>query len=194
MHCCGATLQSANSAAEPGSQTRCRDSDALWSCGKPSKPALLSFCKVLTHGGTPQSEFTCSAPNRITGDARCLLPLGSKTTRRETRLRLNRNWGDAACLGTSRGFILNEAQWLNFPSLPPWETHMSSPLDFLPHASADESRAGIVQLQHSHLQIRGWQGSSASFNYEWQPFISCLLIRWEDAICSLHVLSPLSFS
>lgn len=28
------------------------------------------------------------------------------------------------------GFILNEAQWLNFPSLGAWKTDTSSPLDF----------------------------------------------------------------
>lgn len=99
-------------------------------------------------------------------------------------------WG---CLRILRGCILNEAQWLNFPSLIHGKTDTSSPLDFLLCAvAADESRAGIMQLQHTHLQIQGWQGFSASFNNEWQPFISCLLIRWDDATCSHHILFSFS--
>lgn len=151
-----------------------------------------SFCKVLTHCVTPQSGFTCSAPNQIIGDPSCLLPLGNITMRQKQQLRRRgkkKRWS-SDCLGISWGFILNEVQWLNFPSLVAWKTDTSSPLDFLLCAVADESRAGITQLQHSHLQIQGWQGSSASFNYEWQPFISCLLIRWDDAICSHQVLFP----
>lgn len=108
--------------------------------------------------------------------------------RQKTTATFEKRRGDGVCLGIAWGFILNEAQWLNFPSFVAWKTDTSSPLDFLLGAVADESRAGITQLQHSHLQIQGWQGSSASFNYEWQPFISCLLIRWDDAICSHHSL------
>lgn len=70
----------------------------------------------------------------------------------------------------------------NLLRLPPERNDTSGPSDSLLHAAADESGADITPLQHSHLQIPGWQGSSASFNYEWQPFISCLLIRWVDAI------------
>lgn len=70
----------------------------------------------------------------------------------------------------------------NLLRLPPKRNDTSGPSDSLLHAAADESGADITPLQRSHLQIPGWQGSSASFNYEWQPFISCLLIRWVDAI------------
>lgn len=35
------------------------------------------------------------------------------------------------------------------------KTPTFQPLDFLFWAVADESRAGIMQLQHSHLQIQG---------------------------------------
>ena len=61
----------------------------------------------------------------------------------------------AECLGISGGFILNEEQWLNFPSLAHCKTDTRSPLDFLLCAAADESGAGITQLQHSRLQIQG---------------------------------------
>lgn len=151
---------------------------------------------MLTHCITPQSGFTCSAPNQIIGDSSCLLPLGNKTMRQK---KTNNSfvWEEKArwCMFEILWrFSLNEAQWINFPSLVQWKTDTSRPLDFLFCAAADESRAGITQLQHSHLQIQGWQGSSASFNYEWQPFIFCLLIRWDDAICSHDVLFLFLFS
>lgn len=82
----------------------------------------------------------------------------------------------------------------NLLRLPPERNDTSGPSDSLLHAAADESGADITPLQHSHLQIPGWQGSSASFNYEWQPFISCLLIRWVDAIAPPLFSSPLFLS
>lgn len=135
-----------------------------------------------------------SAPNQIIGDSSCLLPFGNKTMRQQTTAMLNRRHEDGVFLGIVWAFILNEAQWLNFASLIAWKTDTSSPLDFLLCAVADESRAGITQLQHPHLQIQGWQGSSASFNYEWQPFISCLLISWVDAIALITFSSLFLFS
>lgn len=101
---------------------------------------------------------------------------------------------DGVFVGILQAFILNEAQWLNFASLTAWKIDMSSPLDFLLCVVADESRAGVMQLQHSYLQIQGWQGSSASFNYEWQLFISCLLIRWVDFIALTTFSSLILFS
>lgn len=101
---------------------------------------------------------------------------------------------DGALVRILWAFILNWAQWLNFASLVAWKTDMSSPLDFLLRVVADESRAGIMQLQHSYLEIQGWQHFSASFNYEWQLFISCLLVGWVDAMALAPFSSLILFS
>lgn len=149
------------------------------------------------HNSTERVHLLCTKPNH----RRLFMFTAPRQQNNETKTKQNNNnsfvWEEKErwCMFEILWrFILNEAQWINFPSLVQWKTDTSRPLDFLFCAAADESRAGITQLQHSHLQIQGWQGSSASFNYEWQPFIFCLLIRWDDAICSHDVLFLFLFS
>lgn len=125
------------------------------------------------------------------GDSSCLLPFGNKTMRQQkpaafeerkrTELRDN-----------CEHLVLNEAQQLYLVLFAAWESDTSSLLEIVLRTVTDEGRPGITWLPHSHLQIQGWQGSSASFNYEWQPFISCLLIRWDDA-AALTTFSLLLF-
>lgn len=159
-------------------------------------PALLEqhHRSAKTHCITPQSGFTYSAPNQITWDSLGLLPFGNKTMSQQTTALFTMRQEDGAFVGILWAFILNGAQWLNFASLVAWKADMSSPLDFLLRVVADESRTGIMQLQHSYLEIQGWQRSSASLNYEWQLFISCLLIRWVDAIALATATSLILFS
>lgn len=138
---------------------------------------VSSFCRVLTLF-PPQAHLLCT---KLSWDTlRVYYPFGNKVLRRQTAAA----FGDrktADLRGNSQHLFLNEAQWLKLASLITWESDTSTLLEILLRAVADESGPGITQLPHSHLQIWGWQSSSASFNYEWQPFISCLLIRWVDA-------------
>lgn len=147
---------------------------AVLKCKNADGVIFLQSVDTVPTAGSPALHQT------VMGHSLCLLPFSNKALRRQTPA----TFGDrktADLRGNSQHLFLNEAQWLKLASLITWESDTSTLLEILLRAVADESGPGITQLPHSHLQIRGWQGSSASFNYEWQPFISCLLIRWVDA-------------
>lgn len=110
---------------------KCHNIAEVWEVGIQLclKSVLILFLEsVDTPQVTSQHGFTCSPPNQIIWDSSCLLPLGNKTMREKTTTRFERR--RATCLGISGGFILNETQWLNFPSLIAWKTDTSRPLEF----------------------------------------------------------------
>lgn len=154
-------------------------------CKKADGIIFLHSVDTVPTAGSPALHQT------VMGGSPCLLPFGKKTPRQQTPA----SFGDrktADLRDNSEHLFLNEAQWLKLASFVTWDSDTSTLLEILLRAVADERRPGVTELPHSHLQIRGWQGSSASFNYEWQPFISCLLIRWVDA-AALATFSSLLF-
>lgn len=111
----------------------CYTTVELWEAG--NQPCLSSILIIFLQSvdtprnSTEQVHLLCTKPNHL----RLFMFSGPRQQNNETMRQKKRKkrktaafekkkWGGGVLLGISWGFILNEAQWLNFPSLVPWKT------------------------------------------------------------------------